>query len=46
MDSADDLEIFNSSSENECDKPNANVPKNLSNHNTNIVHKLFNREVS
>lgn len=45
MDSADELENYNSKKrlKNECDK--AITPKNVANSNTNIVHKLFNREV-
>lgn len=46
MDSADELENYNSYHKNEDEKSNTNVLKNNLLSNTNIVHKLFNREVS
>lgn len=46
MDSADELENYNSFTKNECDKAYTPTLKNVPSSNTNIVHKLFNREVS
>ncbi|XP_028158343.1 uncharacterized protein LOC114351352 [Ostrinia furnacalis] len=45
MDSADELEKFNSFDKNGCEKSNTNSLKTSLPSNTNIVHKLFNREV-
>lgn len=47
MDSlATEPENFNSFCRNECGKTISNTPRNMSVSNSNIVHKLFNREVS
>ncbi|KAL4704010.1 hypothetical protein ACJJTC_018050 [Scirpophaga incertulas] len=45
MDSSDDLENIEKSNKNECNSDSVGVPKNMCNCNTNIVNKIFNREV-
>ncbi|XP_060801047.1 uncharacterized protein LOC106143568 [Amyelois transitella] len=45
MDSADDSDNSFTFSKNEYNKPDSNTLKNNANHCSNIVHKLFNREI-